>query len=131
MQPPARLHPRLGTWTKALSWSLAPVHLPYANERPGFASWAGQVSLFQSDHGFRDGQPTFGALAAMSGTYVAAMEGHTSAWYIGEWLAAVQGHATAAAVSTATTYLRFAGGTLRGEWTNTTSLGPPSAVQAG
>ena len=37
-----------------------------------------QVSLFQADHGFRDGQPTFGALAAMSGTYVAAMEGHTS-----------------------------------------------------
>ena len=55
------------------------------SERPLSYTLA-ETTLFQADHGFRDGLPSFMALAAMSGTYVAGMEGHTSAWYVSEWL---------------------------------------------
>ena len=78
-----------------------------------------QCSLFQADYGFRDGLPTYMALAAMSGTYVAGMEGHTSAWYVSEWLRVVSessSHKSAgvqAAVALATQYVQHAGGVMR------------------
>jgi hypothetical protein len=81
-----------------------------------------ECTLFQADHGFRDGLPTHMALAAMSGTYVAAMEGHTSAWYISEWFLEVDKQkpsmasvdpAMAAAKSLALSYIQYAGGVMR------------------
>lgn len=70
-------------------------------------------TLFQADYGFRDGLPTFMALAAMSGTYVAGMEGHTSAWYVSEWLRVGATNLSPAAIALGTSYVKYAGGVLR------------------
>ena len=58
-----------------------------------------------------------------TGTYVAGMEGHTSAWYVSEWLRIVSEHSTTggdplsptveAAISLATQYVQHAGGVMR------------------
>jgi hypothetical protein len=49
----------------------------------------------------------------MSGTYVAAMEGHTSAWYVSEWLRVGGKNLSPAARAVGTSYVKYAGGVLR------------------
>eukprot|EP01043_Picozoa_sp_COSAG02_P005963 COSAG02_NODE_165_length_32175_cov_86.109490_29_plen_65_part_00 len=53
------------------------------------------------------------SLQAMSGTYVAAMEGHTSAWYVSEWLRVGGKNLSPAARAVGTSYVKYAGGVLR------------------
>jgi hypothetical protein len=53
------------------------------------------------------------ALAAMSGTYVAGMEGHTSAWYVSEWLRVGAGSLSPASIALGTAYVKYAGGVMR------------------
>ena len=52
-------------------------------------------------------------MQAMSGTYAAAMEGHTSAWYVSEWLRIGGANLSPAAIVLGTSYVKHAGGVLR------------------
>ena len=49
----------------------------------------------------------------MSGTYAAAMEGHTSAWYVSEWLRIGGTNLPPAAIALGTSYVKHARGVLR------------------
>ena len=95
------------------------------SERPLSYTLA-ETTLFQADHGFRDGLPSFMALAAMSGTYVAGMEGHTSAWYVSEWLRVGGSALSPAAVALGTAYAKYAGGVMRAAYPS----GMPAAALA-
>jgi hypothetical protein len=48
-----------------------------------------------------------------AGTYVAGMEGHTSAWYVSEWLRVGGANLSAAAIAVGTSYVKYAGGVMR------------------